>query len=261
MAGQLPPQPFVVDTCVVDTERLSGNERTGPPVVRRGNVVHRPDGPGTDLMVALLNHLTAVGFKHSPGYLGRDGVGRHMVEFVDGDVWATPPWTQDDKGNAAVLGRVARLIRQLHDATATFVPPLGLDPVRPLPIPGATWSHGDIGYPNIVFRSGQPVALIDWEFAAPADPVCDPAGLLAMSARGPRSGVVDHQRRIDAAQLAHEAIVDGYGTGRFTPEELWQATAVVLDDAANYWTSLRIESERIAATRWRADWFRNSTPA
>ncbi len=249
------------DTESVEAYPLSGNERSGPPVMRRGNVVHRPDGPGTDLMAALLNHLTAVGFEHSPAYMGRDGVGRHMVEFVDGDVWSIPPWVQDDHANAEAMGQVAELIRQLHDATATFIPPLGLNPVRPLPVPGATWSHGDIGYPNIVFRSGQPVAFIDWEFVAPAHPVCDPAGLLALGVRGPRPGAGDHARRVDAFKLACHAIVEGYGSDRFDAEELWSATASVLEDAAGYWESLRVDAERITATRWRANWIRENQPS
>ncbi len=212
-------------------------------------------------MAALLNHLTAVGFEHSPRYLGRDGVGRHMVQYIDGDVWPTPPWAEDDDANADTLGRIAGLISQLHEATEGFAPPVGLGPVRPLPLPGNTWNHGDIGYPNIVFTGNQPEAFIDWEFVAQAHPVCDPAGLLALASRAPRPGVTDHDRRTKAAALAHQAILDGYGSTRFTGEELWSGAATVLEDAADYWESLRVDSNQIAATRWRADWFRSNPPA
>jgi aminoglycoside phosphotransferase (APT) family kinase protein len=35
--------------------------------------------------------------------------------------------------------------------------------------------HNDLFWPNVVFRDGKPVALIDWDLAAPAPRVCDVA--------------------------------------------------------------------------------------
>jgi len=41
--------------------------------------------------------------------------------------------------------------------------------------------HNDIGPGNIIWRGGEPVALIDWDFAGPGDPL-DDASYLAFCA-------------------------------------------------------------------------------
>ena len=75
------------------------------------------------------------------------------------------------------LRQLGRLIREFHDATVGFEAP-----------PGATWSslqgtpsdnevicHNDLGPWNIVFLTGEPVAIIDWDGAAPAPRLWDVA--------------------------------------------------------------------------------------
>jgi hypothetical protein len=236
-------------------EVVSGASRTGQPVVRIGDTIRRPRDAGAELVAALLEHLSAVGFEGCPRFLGYDDQGRQVLSFVEGDVWEAPNWQLDDEANAVELGRVAALVRRVHDAVESFDPPAGLSPVRPLPLTGTCWSHGDVGYQNVVYRDRAPVALIDWEFAAPADPLCDVAGLLAMSVRAPRPGVSDNDRRSRAVVLAQDALAAGYGLGPDEARRLPAAAAAVLDDAATYWESLGVEHERIAAARWRARWF------
>ncbi len=225
-------------------------------VVRVGDTVRRPQGPGSDLVALLLEHLEAKGFQGSPRFLGHDDLGRQVLSYVDGDVSDAPRWQHDDSENAAQLGRVARLVKALHDATSDFAPPAGLEPIRPLPLPGSQWSHGDVGYQNLVYRGGSPFALIDWEFAAPAHVTCDLAGLLALSVRAPRPDVADNDRRHRAVSLAFHSLVTGYGLDGPSADQLPSAAAVVLDDAADFWATTGHDETMISSARWRADWFR-----
>jgi hypothetical protein len=56
---------------------------------------------------------------------------------------------------------------------------------------------------------------------------------------------------------AAEAIAEGYGDRNpLEPDELYRAAAVVLDDAADYWTSIGVMAESVPRARWRAAWFR-----
>lgn len=129
-----------------------------------------------------------------PWRLGVDRPGSRDSPRPDGGEPVPSPWQHDDAENAAYLGRRAAWLRMLHVATATFEPPADATPQRELPMPGSIWTHGDVGYPNVVYRNSQLIGLIDWEFAAPAYPCCDPAALLATGIRGPKPPAEDHGR-------------------------------------------------------------------
>lgn len=163
------------------------------------------------------------------------------------------------------------MLADLHEATTGFYPPEGLEPQRPLPISASNspheagrsaWTHGDVGYANIVFRANDPIAFIDWEFAADAALICDPAALLAVSTRGPRpdaEDAADNERRAEAVALAADAIADGYHRVGFARRDLYESAAVVLDDAADYWERNNLApAENVAIARWRAEWFRTN---
>jgi hypothetical protein len=234
---------------VVDGPLAGGHEHAG-------DTVRRPRGVGAEVVEALLVHLEAVGFDAAPRFVGVDDEGREVLTFVPGEVHRRPPWQLDDAANAARLGDLAALLRRLHAATATFTPPAGARPRRPLPLRGGTWTHGDPGYPNVVYEHGALRALVDWEFAAPGDPLCDPAALLALSVRGPRPDADDHARREAATRTALDAIADGCGMDDATRRRLPYAASVVLDDTVAHWRAIGdggADAERLA---WRADWFR-----
>jgi aminoglycoside phosphotransferase (APT) family kinase protein len=83
-----------------------------------------------------------------------------------------------------VLVGVARLLRSLHEASASFVPPpdavwFGEDvnaglPADLPPEPQAdVVSHFDVTPQNLVFRRGEPVALIDFDLTRPGSRVRD----------------------------------------------------------------------------------------
>src|SRR3981081_1941868 len=96
-----------------------GNVSAG--VVRVGDTVRRRAGYGPPAVHALLRHLHAAGFTGAPRPLGIDDAGREVLTYAPGTV----PWPDrcdlldsDDR-----IARVARLVRDLHDAAASFTPP------------------------------------------------------------------------------------------------------------------------------------------
>ena len=150
---------------------LTGGGRTA--VHRRDGVVLRQARPSSTAVLALLRHLEAVGFDGAPRVVGSgvDARGRETLTYVEGTFVHPAPWSDDG------LAALGRLLRRLHDAAAGFIPPP--DAVwqrrytRQLGDPTAGFGHGDLGPWNVVSRDGVPVALIDWEFAGPLDPLVD----------------------------------------------------------------------------------------
>jgi hypothetical protein len=141
-------------------------------VVHVGDTVRRTAGPWTPAIHALLGHLAARGFEAAPRALGFDDRGREMLTYLPGRSGTAE---LDGLRSDDVLIAVARLVRRYHDAIADFRPP-----------PDATWRftvgaprtgdvicHNDLGPWNFIFDSTRPVALIDWDFAAPAPRVWD----------------------------------------------------------------------------------------
>jgi hypothetical protein len=236
---------------------LSGGRSNAGLVVRVGETIRRPRVPGSDVVEALLVHLAEVGFDAAPRFLGVDDEGRQVLSYVPGQVHRQPPWQLHDTVNSARLGELAAQLRRLHAATVGFAPPDGATPARPLPLRGTTWTHGDPGYPNVVYRGDVVTALIDWEFAAPGDPLCDPAALLGLSVRGPRPDAADHDRRTAATRLGLAAIADGYGMDECSRRRLPEAAAIVLEDTATHWRSSGGDNADADRLVWRATWFRD----
>lgn len=249
---------------MADDSKVLSSERSrfgGEPVVRVGSTVRRARGPGSEVVETLLVHLESVGFEGAPRFEGIDDQGRQVLTFIEGDVWDWPPWVHDDRQSAETLGHVARLLAQVHQATASFDPPAGVVSARPLPLPGITWTHGDPGYPNIVFSNGLPVALIDWDCAAPADPVCDLATLLIVSAASPALIVGEASRRAACVEVALAEIVDGYGLDDAAAARLPIAAGVVLDDTVDHWSATGHNPEAIPVLQSLASWFRTEWPS
>lgn len=242
---------------LVAEEILSGGPENAGTVVRIGDTVRRPRGPGHEVVEGLLLHLEAVGFDGSPRFLGIDESDRQILDYVGGEAHVVPPWQHNDEENAAALGLLAGWLRRLHEATSGYGPPAGQQPKRALPVPGRVWTHGDVGYPNIVYRQGVISALIDWEFAAPAHRCCDLAGLVATAVRAPRPDADDNERREQAVRLAISAVVAGYGLTGAEVEGLPIMAAVVIDDLVSFKGPLMDETNR-NGWEWRATWFRDN---
>lgn len=146
-------------------------------VVRVGDTVRRSTDRWSPAVHALLLHLEAVGFDAAPRFLGIDEQGRETLSWIEG-VPASRPWPAvlcTERGARAIAG----MLRRLHDAVASFVPPADAEwwtGVRPLEA-GELVIHGDLGPWNTLWRGDEPVALIDWDFAEPERPITDLAEL------------------------------------------------------------------------------------
>jgi hypothetical protein len=139
-------------------------------VVRVGDTVRRPPEPPG--VVALLQWYEHVGFDGAPRYLGIDEQGRETLTFVEGDPAFAPAPSADE-----VVSAIGRLLRRAHDAQLGFVPPddAGWDTHVTGRDSGEVICHLDLFWTNVIFRDGSPVALIDWELAAPASRVLEVA--------------------------------------------------------------------------------------
>jgi hypothetical protein len=151
------------DAAMTCGETILAGGRTTRGVVRIGATVRRPPGTNAAFVRSLLRHLEAQGFAGAPRHLGSDEQGREIFTYVPGTVPADLAHHDD-----AVLAQAANLIRRYHDATATlFATPaagrVGLEVA----------CHNDLSPCNTVFRDGSPVALIDFDAAAPGSRAFD----------------------------------------------------------------------------------------
>ena len=130
-------------------------------VVRVADTVRRPQGP--EAVRALLEWYENVGFDGAPRFLGIDEQGREILSFVEGEPAFAPVPFSDE-----IVTAIGRLLRAAHDAQDGFAPPVAdWDDHVPGPGAGEVIGHCDLFWTNVVFRSGLPAALIDWELAAP----------------------------------------------------------------------------------------------
>jgi len=141
-------------------------------VNRKDDVVLRPASPWTTSVHALLKHLENEGFP-APRVIGSgfSEDGRDILGFIEGEFVHPGPWSNEG------IVEVGRMLRRLHDATATFEPAAGAvwQPwfLRDLGKGRGVIGHGDFAPWNTVTRDGLPIAVIDWEYAGPVDPIAE----------------------------------------------------------------------------------------
>ena len=158
---------------------LAGGIANLGKVVRVGDTVRRPASAFTDAIFALFEHLHAVGFHGVPQPLGRDGQGREVLSFIEGDVPIPPfpAWSMTDDALASVTG----LQRAFHEAAASFdATAFGWSDELADPRGGTIIGHNDICPENVVFRDAEAVAFLDWDFAAPGRTLWDVASVMSM---------------------------------------------------------------------------------
>lgn len=169
-------------------------------VVRVGSTVRKPAGVATSAVEALLDHLARAGFSGAPRSLGRDDLGRHILEYVPGETaYSLPPLTAQE------LRRLGGLIHQLHETAQSFQP-----------APTLTWQvvippdredlicHHDLAPWNLV-RDGDRWVFIDWDGAGPGSRMWD----LAYAASTFVPFCAGGDPAVDGPRL--RALVDGYG--------------------------------------------------
>ena len=158
---------------------LVGGVANAGGVVRVGNHVLRPAGPHAEAIHAFLRALRDAGFEGAPVPVGIEPDGRERLVYIDGDV-ALPPypeWMQAD----ASLDALARFIARFHAAASAFDPsPFAWSSDVSDPAGGPIVGHNDVCPENVVFRDGVPVALLDFDVAAPGRPELDLASLARM---------------------------------------------------------------------------------
>jgi hypothetical protein len=185
-------------------------------IYREGNIVHKESSPWTATVHSLLRHLEAVGFTAAPRVVGQgfDSDGYETLTYIDGEFMHPGPWTE--AGSFAV----GSLLRSLHEATRSYQPP---DHPIWYPWYGRTLgrspriiSQCDVAPWNIVTQNGLPVALIDWDYAGPVDPLVDLAQACWLNAKL-HDDIVAHNEGLAALseRAKHfRAIVDGYGLAK-----------------------------------------------
>lgn len=185
----------------VELEVPLGGGNVSGDVVRVGRTVRRPSSAASPAVHAFLAHLNEVGYSGAPRTLGFDEQGRHVVEYVQGHVLM--PFEPHDPWSA--LRRVGQLLRDFHDAAATFVPPTHAHwNVVIRPDRSDLIVHHDAAPWNLVLGADRWV-FIDWDNAGPGSRLWD----LAYAAHGfvplaPEMPVGEAGSRL-------AALVDGYG--------------------------------------------------
>ena len=185
---------------------------TRTEVHRIGDVVVRAAGPWSPAVRSLLRHLEAVGFRGSPGVVGDglDADGREQLSFIEGEPVHPHSWTD------AGIAELGALVRELHDAAATFEPDQEAvwQPwfTRSF-ADDAVYGHGDLGPWNIVARDGLPVGFIDWEFAGPVDRLDEVAQVAWLNAQLHDDDIAARNALPPAEERAHQLrlFVDAYG--------------------------------------------------
>ncbi|MCX5048270.1 MULTISPECIES: aminoglycoside phosphotransferase family protein [unclassified Streptomyces] len=201
-----------------DEEMPLAGGRVTEGVVRVGDTVRRPSTASSTFVGALLTHLERYGFEGAPRYLGTDEKGRDILTYISG--WVPPTFR---RWSDAQVGAAGALLRGLHEATRTsdltrtsnnltrtsdnLTRTSDLTDTSDLTGTDLVVCHHDPGPNNVVFRDDLPVAFIDFDTAAPGDPLED-LGYMAwtwcVSSR-PDRGPVTAQ----AAQV--RLLADAYG--------------------------------------------------
>src|SRR4051794_15883702 len=149
-----------------------------PGSVRVGDTVRRPARPWTPSVHALLAHLHAHGLAGVvPAPLAGDDRGEEVVGHLPGEVpaYPMPDWVWE----APRLDEAARLLRRVHDATASGFDVRGRRWQLPVREPAEVVCHNDFAPYNLVFAAGDHrlTGVIDFEAASPGPRAWDLAYL------------------------------------------------------------------------------------
>jgi len=193
------------------------------PVELSGETVTRPAGPQSRTVHAFLRHLRDKGLDCVPEPLSLTDE-TEVLRFIDGesggDGWRHQ---HDERG----LRSAARLLRRIHDASADWVPPRdAVFDAPPTTTAGDVFAHGDPGPWNFVWRDGEAVALLDWDYLHPATRLDDVAyALLWFAPMRDDAAALEwhHFPTVPDRRARIDAFLDAYGM----PADFDVADAVV----------------------------------
>jgi hypothetical protein len=194
-------------------------------VVRVGDTVRRTTNEQSAAVHAYLAHLERAGFDASPRFLGIDRRGREVLSYIDGEMAGRPlhRWAVAE----SVLTKIARLQRRLHDCSADFVLPLGMQWRKPEPIEGVpppydpdVVGHNDITPENVICLNREPVGIVDFDLAGPTTRLLDVVTTLVWWAPLQDPADRDPMLRDADAGRRMRLFVDAYGFDRSDRERL-----------------------------------------
>ncbi|WP_053351864.1 phosphotransferase [Leucobacter musarum] len=227
--------------------------------------VHRPTGPWTPAVHALLEYLRAAGLDGVPRVHGLDADGREVLEYLPGDTLDPERETVSD----AALAAAVKWLRRYHDVVQGFRPGAlewrqGLQPLRD----DQVICHNDPGLYNWVVSDGAFAGMIDWDRAGPGRPIDDLAFLCWSGVPLLRETPThDAARRLRVAADAYGGIdvaelLDAVDTRMALISERWKAGldrrdpgTIALRDAG----IMGRHEARVAAFRERSELIRRET--
>jgi len=212
------------------TEQPLSGGRLTPGVVRVADTVRRPGSDSSACTAKLLELLAENGFGAAPKYLGQDEAGRDVLTYLEG--WVPSRYQRWTDQQIVAAGT---LIRRFHDATR------GSRLAADQPVV----CHHDPAPTNFVFTDDLPGALIDFDLAAPGDPLED-LGYAAWT-------WCIASKHADPSRQAHQVrvLADAYGLTAEQRSELVDATLARQSANVEFWVRRPCAeaAERIAWSR------------
>lgn len=187
-------------------------------VVRVGDTVRRPATASSPFVAELLRHLQRQGFTGAPSHLGSDAAGRDVLSYLPG--WVPARFQRWSDPQVAAAGA---LLRSLHEATR------GCRLTGRYPV----ICHHDPGPNNTVFHEDLPVAFIDFDTAAPGDPLEDLGYMAWTWCVSSKPGAPPAATQ--AAQV--RVLADAYGLGSASRHRLIGAVLDRQTRNARWWRS------------------------
>ncbi|MCX6498120.1 MAG: phosphotransferase [Arthrobacter sp.] len=150
----------------MDVEEILEGGNVSDGVVRIGSTVRKPWMDSTPSVFEFMTAVRRAGVD-VPAVLGQDEQGRQITEFIPGRLaLGADPLTRPE------LHRVGAMVRAIHDASESFVPPRDARWTVAIPSPGEELiCHNDLAPWNLM--TGDRWTFIDWDAAAPSTRLWD----------------------------------------------------------------------------------------